>query len=193
MPMHELVRSLFQSRRLDPIRLPSFAGKGLSERMRSTGFALLGLTAAAGLGLVAIFAQPGFPLLEPVPLPSGPPAREAVGDAEKARFGQSPAASVHTAARQPAPVGPGTSASDGAGNAPRAETGSGQNPAPVAPEAGSPAPPASPASPGRGSGSGGGPRSPAPPAPPSPPAPAPVSTPRPANPPPEATTSSPTP
>lgn len=40
--------------------------------MRSTTFALFGLAAAAGLALVAIFAQPGGPLLSPAPLPSEP-------------------------------------------------------------------------------------------------------------------------
>jgi hypothetical protein len=49
--------------------------------MRSTAFALLGLTAAGGLVLVAIFAQLGFPLLEPVPLPREPPARQGVAGA----------------------------------------------------------------------------------------------------------------
>ena len=54
------------------IRRPSLAGNGLPERMRSTVVAFLGLTAAAGLALVAIFAQLGFPLLSPSPLPSAP-------------------------------------------------------------------------------------------------------------------------
>src|SRR3954451_25217753 len=121
MPMHELVRSLFQSRRLDPIRLPSFAGKGLSERMRSTGFALLGLTAAAGLALVAIFAQPGFPLLEPAPLPSEPSARESVADAVRAGRDRSPAASIAAAAPQLGAVGPDTSGPAGPGGEATAE------------------------------------------------------------------------
>jgi hypothetical protein len=51
--------------------------------MRATGFALLGLTAAAGLALVAVFAQLGFPLLEPAPLPNGPAAGESVAGAER--------------------------------------------------------------------------------------------------------------
>ncbi|HEY6729680.1 MAG TPA: hypothetical protein VI039_01510 [Solirubrobacterales bacterium] len=59
---------------------PSLAGKGLPERLRSTAFAFLGLTAAAGLALVAFFAQLGFPLLSPAPLPS-PPDRNAVAEA----------------------------------------------------------------------------------------------------------------
>ncbi len=48
---------------------PSFAGTGLLERMRSTTFALLGITAALGLGLVAIVSQQGWPLLPAAPLP----------------------------------------------------------------------------------------------------------------------------
>ncbi len=79
--MHELVHSILHSKLLSALRLPSFAGDGLSERMRSTSFALLGLTAAAGLGLVAIFAQPSFPLLSPAPLPAEPSARESIAEA----------------------------------------------------------------------------------------------------------------
>jgi collagen type III alpha len=51
--------------------------------MRSTGFALLGLTAAASLALVAIFALPGFPLLAPAPLPDEPSGNESVAGAKK--------------------------------------------------------------------------------------------------------------
>ncbi len=72
MPMHELVRSSFQTR---------LFGSGLPERMRSTAFAFLGLTAAAGLALVAIFAQLSFPLLSPAPMPSGPPEGNAISPA----------------------------------------------------------------------------------------------------------------
>src|SRR3954452_24639589 len=81
--MHELVHSSLYSRLLAWLRLPSFAGDGLPERMRSTTFALLGLTAAGGLALVAIFAQPGFPLLTPAPLPAEPSLSESVAEAEK--------------------------------------------------------------------------------------------------------------
>jgi hypothetical protein len=81
MPMHELVRSNFQTKVLSRLRRFSFAGDGLPERMRSTAFAFLGLTAAAGLALVAIFAQLSFPLLSPAPLPSGPTEGSAVAKA----------------------------------------------------------------------------------------------------------------
>jgi outer membrane biosynthesis protein TonB len=63
------------------VRRPSLAGRGLPERMRSTTFALLGITAAAGLGLVAIFSQQSWPLLSPDPLPSAPAGSEAVHEA----------------------------------------------------------------------------------------------------------------
>lgn len=53
------------------LRLSNVIGRGMPERIRSMGFAFLGLTAAAGLAVVAIFAQMGFPLLSPVPLPNG--------------------------------------------------------------------------------------------------------------------------
>jgi hypothetical protein len=59
-------------------RLTSLAGTGLTERMRSITFAVLGLVAAAGLALVAIFALPGWPLLDPAPLPSSPAQTSAV-------------------------------------------------------------------------------------------------------------------
>jgi|GEM_PF-842949 len=81
LPMHELVRPDFHSKPSLSPRLPSFAGRGLPERMRTTVFAFLGLTAAAGLALVALFAQLGFPLLSPTPLPSGPEERNAVAEA----------------------------------------------------------------------------------------------------------------
>lgn len=53
------------------LRLTKLVGNGMPERIRAIGFAFLGLTAAAGLGLVAIFAQMGFPVLSPAPLPGG--------------------------------------------------------------------------------------------------------------------------
>ena len=76
--MHEVVHSNFHIRRLKSLRLPSFAGNGLPERMRSTAFAFLGLTAALGLALVAIFAQLSFPVLSPAPPPAGPAGQSGV-------------------------------------------------------------------------------------------------------------------
>jgi hypothetical protein len=82
------VRSNLRDKLPQSIRRPSLAGDGLPERMRSTAFAFLGLTAAAGLALVAIFAQLGFPLLSPSPLPSGPAEPSSISQA--VRVGQSP-------------------------------------------------------------------------------------------------------
>jgi hypothetical protein len=67
----EVVLSRLNTRLKRSRRLPSFAGKGWPERMRSTAFLFFGLTAAAGLALVAIFAQLNFPLLSPVPVGGG--------------------------------------------------------------------------------------------------------------------------
>jgi hypothetical protein len=55
-----------------PNSLSKLIGRGMPERIRSIGFTFLGLTAAAGLVLVALFAQMGFPLLTPAPLPDSP-------------------------------------------------------------------------------------------------------------------------
>jgi hypothetical protein len=60
---------------------PSLAGNGLLERMRSTTFALLGITAAMGLGLVALVSQQGWPYLPALPIPAAPPEHAAVHDA----------------------------------------------------------------------------------------------------------------
>ena len=79
--MHEVVFSYLRSKLLEGRRRPSFAGNGLPERMRSTAFAFLGLTAAAGLALVAIFAQVGLPVLSPAPAPSGPSQGNSVAEA----------------------------------------------------------------------------------------------------------------
>ncbi len=70
--MEDMVRSISRTRLLGSLRRPSLAGDGLPERMRTTAFVFLGLTAAAGLALVAIFAQVGLPVLSPSPAPSGP-------------------------------------------------------------------------------------------------------------------------
>jgi hypothetical protein len=49
---------------------PSFAGRGLVERMRTTAFALLGVTTAMALGLVALASQQSWHYLPVGPLPS---------------------------------------------------------------------------------------------------------------------------
>src|ERR1700749_625750 len=92
MPIHELVHSIRRYAHIPSLRLSSLFGQGITERMRATGFALLGLTAAAGLALVAIFAQPGFPLLDPVPLPEEPAVEQSVGEAERVTANRAPGA-----------------------------------------------------------------------------------------------------
>jgi hypothetical protein len=79
--MDAKVRSRPAQKPRHKFRLTSLAGTGLPERMRSTTFAVLGLVAAAGLALVAMFALPGWPLLSPAPLPSGPVRDHTVGEA----------------------------------------------------------------------------------------------------------------
>jgi hypothetical protein len=56
----------------------SLAGNSLPERIRSTTFAMLGFTAAAGLGLVLLFSQVGSPILSLGPLPNPPAEHQAV-------------------------------------------------------------------------------------------------------------------
>ncbi|HET8565438.1 MAG TPA: hypothetical protein VFL77_03090 [Solirubrobacterales bacterium] len=105
-------------------RLPSFAGNGLPERMRSTAVALLGMTAAAGLALVALFVQPGWPLLEPAPLPSAPSSGQSVAAARKLTLDHSRAA--FTAAIPPATQAPPRDES-GAGGPSSGSVGSGND------------------------------------------------------------------
>jgi hypothetical protein len=97
--MHEMVHSNFHIRRLKSLRRPSFAGSGLPERMRSTAFAFLGLTAAVGLALVAIFAHLSFPVLAPAPPPAGPVGETGVASSLALDRGQG------AAAAQPALLG----------------------------------------------------------------------------------------
>ena len=79
--MYEAVVSKFAKRPRHRPHLPSLVGTGWVERMRSTSFALLGLTAAAGLAMVAVVSQLGFPLLAPAPLPSSPEQGSSVAKA----------------------------------------------------------------------------------------------------------------
>ena len=202
MPMNELVLSL-PSKLISALHMPSFAGSGLTERMRSTSFALLGLTAAAGLALVAIFAQPGFSLISPAPLPDEPSIGESIGNARKVPLDHG---SVALVPARPAPAprkdeeesivrtqsgASGPSSDPGQGQSAPVET---THPAPV------PAPTSSP-EPSGGKSPGGGKEtgdsaSPAPTAAPQPAATtpsSPVSSPHPSNPKPEAVASAPKP
>jgi len=200
--MHEVVHSIFHSKLLSALRLPSFAGEGLPERMRSISFALLGLTAASGLALVAIFAQPGFNLLSPAPLPDQPSASQSIAGAKKlplihrpvALLAAQPVRSQRDGGSSPAdPPSPGAPSTTGGGEQapiPSAIDGPAATGAPPEPSTGN-------GGGGSGNGSGGGSGS-APataPAPAAAPPSAPVSspTPKPAAPTPEATTSTPQP
>jgi hypothetical protein len=109
--MHEQMRPVLHKKLIDSVRRTSLAGDGLPERMRSTAFAFLGLTAAAGLALVAIFAQLGFPLLSPAPLPSASPEPNSVGKAVPLKSGS--AAVGLAQAQGAAVVAPGTSRGQG--------------------------------------------------------------------------------
>jgi hypothetical protein len=52
------------------VRRPSFAGRSLVERMRTTAFALFGVTTAMALGLVALISHQSWPYLPVGPVPS---------------------------------------------------------------------------------------------------------------------------
>lgn len=92
--MIEVMLFPLPDKRVPSLLHPSFAGRSLAERMRSTTFALFGLAAAAGLALVAIFAQPGGPLLSPAPLPSEPSS--SVGRAQALSASAAPAHARHS-------------------------------------------------------------------------------------------------
>lgn len=200
MPMNELVLSL-HSKLISTLRLSSVAGNGLAERMRSTSFALLGLTAAAGLALVAIFAQPGFSLISPAPLPAEPSIGESIANAKRLPLDHGSVAIV-SARPAAAPQGDGGSSAVEArsGRASSHSKGPVQDqPAPA--ETAAPVPASAPTSSGGKSTGGkehetGGASSPAPAAAPQQPASspsAPTSSPPPSNPKPEAIASAPKP
>jgi hypothetical protein len=154
--MHELVPSILHSRLLSALRSPSFAGDGLPERMRSISFALLGLTAAAGLALVAIFAQLSFPVLSPAPLPDEPSLSESIGDARKLTPDRPATAFVTAHPARPA----GSGLARGESSVKQTSEGStgssggvGSSPAPTGVEA---SPPAAVPEPSSGNGTGGG-------------------------------------
>lgn len=76
----------------------SLAGNDLLDRARSTTFAMLGVTAAVALGLVALIAQQGWPLLPLGPIVGPSSGRVAVGEARIVRAHRAPIAG---AARRP--------------------------------------------------------------------------------------------
>lgn len=69
---------------LRPAKKPSVLGGGLLERARSTTLALLGVTTAVGLAMVALALNQSWPVIADSPLPVGPPRHEAVGEASVA-------------------------------------------------------------------------------------------------------------
>jgi hypothetical protein len=66
--------------RFPRLAMPSLLGSGLPERLRSTLIALFGLTAAAGLSMVAFVLQQGFPLVASGPIPDPAVVRESVDE-----------------------------------------------------------------------------------------------------------------
>ena len=92
--------------------------------MRTTAFAFLGLTAAAGLALVAIFAQLSFHVLSPAPLPAASPGTGAVAAGVPLRQQRRPAIA---SARAAATASPATSAGSRAALSPEPEAGRAQS------------------------------------------------------------------
>jgi hypothetical protein len=79
-PMDVLVHSK-RGQRPHSASRPSVLGNGLLERARSTSLALLGLTAAVGLTMVALALNQGWPLIAGGPIPHVPPLEQGVGEA----------------------------------------------------------------------------------------------------------------
>jgi hypothetical protein len=65
-----------QSRLRRPAR-PSLLGDGVLDRIRSTSLALLGLSTAVGLGLVAFALQLGWSVAPNLPIPGAPQGKQA--------------------------------------------------------------------------------------------------------------------
>jgi hypothetical protein len=68
-------------RRLGSAVRSSVLGNGLLERARSTSLALLGLTAAVGLAIVALALNQGWPLVAGSPIPPLPPRDSGLAEA----------------------------------------------------------------------------------------------------------------
>lgn len=92
---------------------PSVLGDGVPERLRSTLVALLGVTGAAGLAMVALVLQQGFPLVSSGPVPDPPVKRERLHDRVVAKQAAATPqrdptpARVVGSVRPPVPQGPG--------------------------------------------------------------------------------------
>jgi len=66
---------------LHEVARPVVLGNGMLERARATSLALLGVTAAVGLAIVALAANQGWPLIAGSSIPQIPPVRQDVGKA----------------------------------------------------------------------------------------------------------------
>ncbi len=80
-----------------PVRRPSLLGEGMLDRARATSLALLGVTAAVGLAMIALALNLGWPLLAGAPIPGFEDGQQAVGDAAVAA--QAEGAGDHVVAR----------------------------------------------------------------------------------------------
>jgi len=72
--MHELVRSMFKAKFPGAVHLPSLAGHGLPERMRSTAFSPWFMGAVAAHGLLdtdSLVARALVGMVQPLSNPSG--------------------------------------------------------------------------------------------------------------------------
>ncbi|HMJ73256.1 MAG TPA: hypothetical protein VK471_07845 [Solirubrobacterales bacterium] len=75
------VLSKHGQRSLRSVARASVLGDGLLERTRSTSLALLGVTAAIGLAMVALALNQDWPLIAGAPIPGVESKHQAVGDA----------------------------------------------------------------------------------------------------------------
>jgi hypothetical protein len=92
-----------QQRRLRSVTKASVLGDGLLVRVRSTSLALLGLTAAVGLAMVAVALNQDWPLIAGAPIPGFADEQQAVGDATvaaEARAPSGPFAALRSTARR---------------------------------------------------------------------------------------------
>lgn len=106
LPIDAVVRYKRIQRRL---RLPDSAsvfGGGLLDRARSTTLALLGVTAAVGLAMVALALNQSWPLLADSPIPAPPSRHGAVGGAMAVAPGGPARATRSEPARRAAPSPP---------------------------------------------------------------------------------------
>ena len=98
----------------------SVLGDGLLERARSTLFALLGLTAAVGLGVVALALNQSWPVVPDSPIPSLGERHQAVDEATVAATedDRNGSAAARDGAGQSRSPGSGGSPEQGGGDAP---------------------------------------------------------------------------